>query len=82
MRSPLPTLSERTACGFAQRQRAGGLHVLRDGGDVDDDGQPTNRIAPREGDEDDGFDVNDDPGEENWDDDGNNLAGGNDHDGD
>jgi len=51
-------------------------------GDVDDDGQPTNRIAPREGDEDDGFDVNDDPGEENWDDDGNNLAGGNDHDGD
>jgi uncharacterized protein YjgD (DUF1641 family) len=50
--------------------------------DVDGDGQPTDRIADREGDEDDGFVVKDDPDEENWDADGNNLAGGNDHDGD
>ncbi len=49
-------------------------------GDVDEDGQPTDRIAAPEGDEEDGFDVNDDPDDEHWDDDGNNLAGGNDHD--
>lgn len=49
-------------------------------GDVDSDGQPTDNVAAPEGDEEDGFDVNDDPDEANWDADGNNVAGGNDHD--